>query len=74
MNQPTTRQGSEPAANLATAAPAIDQPAAAPAADRPLIGAIEAGGTKMVLACGHADGTMIVPRRLACIGRCNRAF
>ena len=49
MNQPTTRQGSEPAANLATAAPA---------ADRPLIGAIEAGGTKMVLACGHADGTI----------------
>lgn len=49
MDQPTTRQGSEPAANLATAAPA---------ADRPLIGAIEAGGTKMVLACGHTDGTI----------------
>lgn len=49
MNQPTTRQSSEPAANQATAAPA---------ADRPLIGAIEAGGTKMVLACGHADGTI----------------
>lgn len=49
MNQPTTRQSSESAANQATAAPA---------ADRPLIGAIEAGGTKMVLACGHADGTI----------------
>lgn len=58
MNQPTTRQSSEPAADQATAAPAIDQATAAPVADRPLIGAIEAGGTKMVLACGYADGTI----------------
>lgn len=58
MNQPTTRQSSEPAADQATAAPAIDQATAAPVADRPPIGAIEAGGTKMVLACGYADGTI----------------
>ena len=49
MNQPTALQSSEPA---------VDRAAAAPVADRPPIGAIEAGGTKMVLACGYADGTI----------------
>lgn len=58
MNQPAT---SNPSACQQDAASGSQQPAAdqaAPAADRPLIGAIEAGGTKMVLACGYADGTI----------------
>lgn len=58
MNQPAT---SNPSACQQDAASGAQQPAtvpAAPAADRPLIGAIEAGGTKMVLACGYADGTI----------------
>lgn len=58
MNQPVT---SNPSACQQDAASGSQQPAtvpAAPAADRPLIGAIEAGGTKMVLACGYADGTI----------------
>ena len=58
MNQPDT---SNPSACQQDAASGSQQPAAdqaAPAADRPLIGAIEAGGTKMVLACGYADGTI----------------
>lgn len=58
MNQPAT---SNPSACQQDAASGSQQPAAdqaAPVADRPLIGAIEAGGTKMVLACGYADGTI----------------
>ena len=58
MNQPAT---SNPSACQQDAVSGSQQPAtvpAAPAADRPPIGAIEAGGTKMVLACGHADGTI----------------
>lgn len=51
----------EPIASASVASEQVTSERAAGrhAGDRQLIGAIEAGGTKMVLACGYADGTIV---------------
>lgn len=50
----------EPIASASVASEQVtsEQAAGRHAGDRQLIGAIEAGGTKMVLVCGYADGTI----------------
>lgn len=51
----------EPIASASVASEQVTSERAAGrhAGDRQLIGAIEAGGTKMVLACGYADGNIV---------------